>query len=564
MMGTTEEIHLTGYALSLTATQKPYNLEDPKEIFGLSVENFAYVMLIVGGAAPVIFIVIVCISMKCVSWRRHKRHRSDNGMSPFQRSYPQQTDIHQHKQQPTRSPGGYHGAMTNGYVNNGFKQSSQDVSIAQAESYGVHSYGEPAYGEGYRLSTNNPNVYFGTLNPPKAKERRDLNQVNYSPTGVSVLNVSPSHPVPSPSAQLLRHSSINSEERSALAAFDSIYEGMDVSGNGYDMVYSNGGIHPMPGVVQKSISTSALNSANETRKQKKITMTNLKDASLQTSSVESLVTGTVYSTTIHPSDLLPAKPSTVTQSTQTSSGDYELRVGTRTENIYNEREVAEKTKTTSFTHNSNHKQVESGELYNQIHLSSIELSSAHQQWNVDRSDSSSIQGSNEHASGQYFSTQAASILSQHNSNNTSPVRHKSTSSITSSINTNRPRSYISTEESASTIASTTESESDYGMTSYDLLNRSGTSKFVASTHQLSSDELQIHQTSFHNVQDSVVLRKTRENISNSSSQNIKQTISVTKQTMGTTVHEEEDEFNITGIRPPSPFSHDNAAYVPDQ
>lgn len=59
----------------LKTTQMPFQLSPERTIVGLSVDTFSYIFLSIGIAAPVIFLVVVIISMKCYTNRRFKRYK---------------------------------------------------------------------------------------------------------------------------------------------------------------------------------------------------------------------------------------------------------------------------------------------------------------------------------------------------------------------------------------------------------------------------------------------------------------------------------------------------------
>ena len=53
----------------------PFRLAPAKTVLGLPITTLSYVFLAIGGIAPVLFIVLVIIGMKCYSWRRIKRYK---------------------------------------------------------------------------------------------------------------------------------------------------------------------------------------------------------------------------------------------------------------------------------------------------------------------------------------------------------------------------------------------------------------------------------------------------------------------------------------------------------
>ncbi|ELT94738.1 hypothetical protein CAPTEDRAFT_207997 [Capitella teleta] len=189
-----------------TLTAEPFALGPAPTIWGLSVEHFAYIFLIIGGTAPVLFIVVTVITMKCYSWRRRRR---------FVR-YATEYRAAQEAWQSERKQ----------YANqrNGLKRPPPRPPPPPPPSIPSQDTERT-----YVASTSNPNVYFKDSNGVSTNDVTltvPARSGASSPNLTQITDISQEHPhirSTSPIAE------IGKEEANALAAFDRIYENLDVS-----------------------------------------------------------------------------------------------------------------------------------------------------------------------------------------------------------------------------------------------------------------------------------------------------------------------------------------------
>ena len=546
-----------------TATGAPIVLSPPKEILGLSVETFSYILLIIGGAAPVIFLIIVYISLKCHMYRKLQRQRAGGGMTTFVRGHGGPGDRRHVDKEAYYSGGGHHIKHNGGYYDNGgyamangnaLKPASlkREQSIKSISAYGIKSYGEPAYGEGFRVSNNNPNVYFGTVNrgapPQRAMTHGDRNGVSYSPSGGGGV-VAPTSPMPSVSGRVLQHSvSITSQERSALAAFDSIYEGLDTSGGSnsvtYDMVYGNGGIHPMPGVVQNTSATSVNHSHGIQHS------TNTRDTAIQASS------GPGHQATRQrngQSDLyaVPQRPTTVSHGTQTSlddeDSDYDappLPPPPPPEELIQDHEHQHNRPESISSHDSSsvatHPVPQSepaSSIYGDSSVIGSDTSHGRASYNL-LTHTPSSDGSHTETSGVIYNSSANGI-------STHELTIHNTSVQSRTISENRVNT--TSESRVNTTSSTTIHDSTLLDNSHNTIH--DTSAYTSATSL--SAESHVTRAS-HESRETAVVQSTPSTLHRHDVTNSKAIID-----------DDDQLFIMAGIRPPSPFSVDNIAYVPE-
>ena len=147
-------VNTTTMATPLTSTleNKTYTLGPPDTIWGLEVELFSYIFLAIGGVAPVVFIVIVVISMRCYTWRKLRRFqryeaRYRTGMVLWESEKKYQ--------------------MKEGGDSKGRHAYDGPGQVISDEESGPSGSSDPAHPRsptedyrGLKASMNNPNVYF--------------------------------------------------------------------------------------------------------------------------------------------------------------------------------------------------------------------------------------------------------------------------------------------------------------------------------------------------------------------------------------------------------------------
>ena len=219
-----------------------YSFSPPNKIWGLDVEMFSYIFLAIGGIAPVIFIIIVIIAMKCYTWRKMKRfHR-------YEERYRTGMELWEAEKQYQLSA-----AMGHAYVGPG--QVVAEDELQQTTDTGQTSISSNNTNQnatiakdytGLKASTNNPNVYFrnvaSQVQPAEEGPGPQTRGLAQEGVGLDGKKVHIPRRVPiqytqsdsdRPRDKTLTNGSlrrsINSDEEHALKCFDRIYESFDIS-----------------------------------------------------------------------------------------------------------------------------------------------------------------------------------------------------------------------------------------------------------------------------------------------------------------------------------------------
>ncbi len=192
-----------------------FSLGPPRTIMGLSVDVFSFIFLGIAGVAPVVFIVIVVISMKCYTWRKRQKLRK------YEERFRTGMELWEAEKR-YRFKGKYHGC----YDGPAMLSLDEDNPDGQAGSVRIINHKDYP---GLTASTSNPNVYFRetALDGKPPKSRVGNGSIHAMPNG-GIVDGGVSESRKSTRNGSLRHS-INSEERKALECFDKIYESMDAS-----------------------------------------------------------------------------------------------------------------------------------------------------------------------------------------------------------------------------------------------------------------------------------------------------------------------------------------------
>ena len=161
----------------------PFRLSPPREIWGLPVPTFSYMLLGVGGVAPILFILLVIVSMKCYGWRQAKKRGSRNYLSRSRSGRLQQEvwDVERRlylQQHPDAADSDFYGSRNVLYQ----EEESGEKRVVEvgghvpspahkaALNYKQHS---PQL-HSARLSNSNPNVYF--MQTPVLQLHRNSNK----------------------------------------------------------------------------------------------------------------------------------------------------------------------------------------------------------------------------------------------------------------------------------------------------------------------------------------------------------------------------------------------------
>ncbi|KAK2157604.1 hypothetical protein LSH36_188g06004 [Paralvinella palmiformis] len=230
------------------STPKPTPLFiPPPTIAGLPVTTFSYIFLAVGGAAPIIFIIVVVISMKCYSWRKYRRYR--HYLSQLE-PYKNDADLEYSIRTPVVAESLFDDCSQFNFVRPQLPGADflHPCSASCRRDRDLFRYSREM--PDARLSTSNPNVYFREtplLVVSGLHAKADQTEQQPPPAGVpngGLLCSSERTPrkkfQPWSSARDSKdtldclsqggsHHSITSEEARALACFDHIYSDMEVN-----------------------------------------------------------------------------------------------------------------------------------------------------------------------------------------------------------------------------------------------------------------------------------------------------------------------------------------------
>ena len=251
-----------------TPASYAFTLSPPHTIWGLSVEEFSYIFLIIGGTAPVLFIIITIIVMKCYSWRRRQR------FDKYATQYRTAQELWELERQEYLNSAGTAAANSGRSPN----RVPQRITSPQPDSAPVNPVPpvihtnslapqstvvvapphppHPQHQPGYLASSSNPNVYFKDGGNPSDPRHKGVTQngdssnlvltvtafntsADSSPNLTQITDISQdmgssrgqqhSHQLHSPISEAPSTQNLGSEEAKALAAFDRIYENLDVS-----------------------------------------------------------------------------------------------------------------------------------------------------------------------------------------------------------------------------------------------------------------------------------------------------------------------------------------------
>ncbi len=86
----------------------PFDVGPPNTIAGLPVTTFSYILLAVGGIAPVIFIIVVMVSMKCYMWRKVRRYQEYANQMVRQGLWIFEQDVENSNSYPHSGASSYH------------------------------------------------------------------------------------------------------------------------------------------------------------------------------------------------------------------------------------------------------------------------------------------------------------------------------------------------------------------------------------------------------------------------------------------------------------------------
>ena len=241
---------------TLTATLDPQvspTLPPEKTILGLSVNTFSFVFLGIGAIAPIIFLTVVFVTMKCLSRRRLNRFKQyEARMRITQEIWDLERRQYFRSWQPRRGDIGRKVKSTNDEID--FLDDSSGGGYYYSydqKSLGIKKTRKPLDMDNATQSNSNPEVFFkeppnivfmekyrgphhvrafsspGEIYATPQKANHDSavsSDPPLSPTtdqkeSVRVITAVPNSP---------SHHSINSEEERALESFDKIYEDLDI------------------------------------------------------------------------------------------------------------------------------------------------------------------------------------------------------------------------------------------------------------------------------------------------------------------------------------------------
>lgn len=210
-------------AVVLPMDNNTYTFSPPHTIWGMDVEMFSYIFLAIGGIAPIIFIVVVILAMRCYTWSKlRKFQKYEERHRPGIELWDSEGKHYQAKDSKSR----------HAYDGPGQVVSDEETGPETNTS----RYTDKDY-QGLRASVNNPNVYFREAAVSPAHST--ANEINPNETVKPPNHVNSLQPADAPSEAKVSQETdlpngvqrrrINSEEQKALDCFDKIYDSLDVS-----------------------------------------------------------------------------------------------------------------------------------------------------------------------------------------------------------------------------------------------------------------------------------------------------------------------------------------------
>lgn len=229
----------------ITQTLSPGNT-----IAGISVDTFSFIFLGIGLTAPVVFLLIVFISMKCYSVRKFKRYKQYEARMRISREI---WDLERRQYFREWKGTGSNNELGFEFPPDGYDEHFfiQNYKGGFPLPYAAHKSRKPLSVQGITYSNSNPDVFFKEtpallLDRSKGHVRAasspgQINALQYTAHDSHVITVSANNSIQqingdcssavsnssSTSVHTSKHS-VNSEEARALESFDKIYQDLDI------------------------------------------------------------------------------------------------------------------------------------------------------------------------------------------------------------------------------------------------------------------------------------------------------------------------------------------------